>query len=411
MSRCSALPVAASLHGDDVVAALVDSFRPTLDGADALVVTDVAAADPALPLAVVVLTGGTERLILDALAARTAIVPDEPVLLVTHPDDNSLPAALETLARVQRDGGRGTIVPVRPGERSRALDDAIHDLEVHAALRGARLGMIGEPSDWLVASVPDRAALRRTWGIELVDVPLAPLLEAHAAATSAPLAVPIRLGARHERDAPVLDEVRSAARFEPVLQATVDAHHLDAVAVRCFDLVLDAHTSGCLALAALNDRGVIAGCEGDVASTVAMMWTRRLLGEVGWMANPAVADPATGVLELAHCTVPLSMVSGYELRTHFESGLGVGIDGELASGPVTLVRLGGQALERLWCVDGEALPTVPRPQRCRTQLDVRIEPSAVAEVLAHPLGNHVVVVRGHHAARLRRWHASMLGCA
>ena len=116
----------------------------------------------------------------------------------------------------------------------------------------------------------------------------------------------------------------------------------------------------------------------------------------------------TGRIELAHCTVPLSMVSSYELHTHFESGIGVGIAGTLPPGPVTLLRLGGPALDRLWCVDGEALPTVARDGRCRTQLDVLVDPTAVGDLLDHPLGNHLVLLSGHHAQRMSRWFADML---
>ena len=182
----------------------------------------------------------------------------------------------------------------------------------------------------------------------------------------------------------------------------------DAVAVRCFDLVTDHYTSGCLALSSLNDRGTIAGCEGDVASTMAMLWAKLLTGRLGWMANPAEIDRVTGVVELAHCTVPLSLVQGYRLATHFESGVGVALVGELPAGPVTMVRLGGDALQHLWCADGEAVLTTPRPDRCRTQLDVHIDPTAAGEVLDHPLGNHVVVLYGHHAATLRAWWQEMI---
>lgn len=414
MARCSILPVAASMHGDDAVAAIVASLTTCVASIDAVWVQDVSEADPALPLLVLVLTGGTEAQVLAADEARArGTAPDrQPLVLVTHPDHNSLPAALEALARVQRDGGSGCIVPVVPGRRAEALEAAVRDLEVRSTLRRMRLGLVGEPSDWLVASVPDAALLAHTWGVTLVDVALGDLVgrlvHDQDVAAAAPMAVPVRLGAHAADGSPPLTELEDAARFEPVLQAAVAAHRLDAVAVRCFDLVTDAHTSGCLALAALNDRGVIAGCEGDVASTVAMAWTRALLGAPGWMANPSVADPVTGVLELAHCTVPLSMVDGYTLQTHFESGLGVGIAGELGPGPVTLVRLGGEGLGRIWCVEGEALATTPRPERCRTQLDVRIAPAEVADLLSHPLGNHVVLVRGHHRARLLRWFESML---
>ena len=111
----------------------------------------------------------------------------------------------------------------------------------------------------------------------------------------------------------------------------LDDHDLDAVTVRCFDLLGDPGTSGCLALANLNDEGIVAGCEGDVPSTLAMLLVRYLLDRPSWMANPASVDVESNRLVLAHCTVAPSMVDGFSLDTHFESGMGVGIHGHFAA--------------------------------------------------------------------------------
>ena len=129
--------------------------------------------------------------------------------------------------------------------------------------------------------------------------------------------------------------------------------HLDAVTVRCFDLLGDPGTSGCLALASLNDEGIVAGCEGDVPSTLAMLLVRYLLGRPSWMANPATVDVDANRLVLAHCTVAPSMLEGFALDTHFESGMGVGIHGHFAHQPVTLLRFGGTDLDECWIVEGD----------------------------------------------------------
>jgi hypothetical protein len=47
-------------------------------------------------------------------------------------------------------------------------------------------------------------------------------------------------------------------------------------------------------VARLNDEGTIAGSEGDLVSTVTMMWVRELLGEVAWMASCRRKLPPTG---------------------------------------------------------------------------------------------------------------------
>lgn len=164
MVACSVLPVASALHGREAVDQLIGSITPLFDAVGVRIVDSVEAADPRQPLAVLVLTGGTEGLILAAAAARRRQSPGEPMLLITHPGHNSLPSALEALARLQLDGHLGRIVIVRPESSATppdtALATALEDLTVWHALRVARLGLLGAPSDWLVASTPDRDGLR-----------------------------------------------------------------------------------------------------------------------------------------------------------------------------------------------------------------------------------------------------------
>ena len=258
---------------------------------------------------------------------------------------------------------------------------------------------MGEPSDWLAASVPDATAVRRRWGVTLVPVPMADVLADHA--HRSPGETPV-----HWRDhghGPSIAEVDAAGALQPTLTAVLERHHVDAVTVRCFDFLGELHTSGCLALADLNEAGIVAGCEGDVAAAVAMLWIRHRLDAVSWIANPAQVDPAAGELVLAHCTIAPSLTEDLHLHTHFESGIGVGISGTIPNGPVTLVRLGGRGLERHWLADAEVIGSGDSPDLCRTQATLRLEPERVAELLDAPLGNHLVLVPGHHAARLERW--------
>ncbi|HNJ97644.1 MAG TPA: hypothetical protein PLV13_05940 [Ilumatobacteraceae bacterium] len=400
--------MSAALHTDEVGVRALELVRAALGHDQFEVITEVGEASPTEPLAVLVVTGGTEHQVLDAWRQRAEVAAGEPLVLIAHPDHNSLPAALEALARLRAEGARARIASISHDGDGSDLRSALHDASTWHRLHRARLGLVGEPSDWLVASVPDPDLVRRRWGVEVVSVPLAPVLDRFDENIAAPLATPVQLAARPHDHAPHPADIETAARFEPVLRGVVRDERLDAVAVRCFDLISRSHTSGCLALSALNDAGTIAGCEGDLATTLAMLWVRELTGRQPWMANPAAVDRTTGVLELAHCTVALSMVEGFRLDTHFESNLGVGITGELPPGPVTVVRLGGQELDQLWCEDGTALLTNPRPERCRTQLDVRVWPEAAAHLLDHPLGNHLVVVYGHHAAHLRAWWQEMI---
>ncbi|GAB4283342.1 MAG: fucose isomerase [Coriobacteriia bacterium] len=364
-------------------------------------------SDPA-PVLYLMVTGGTERVLLDLRERRAEHVSAEPVLLVAHPGNNSLPAALEVLARLHSDGVRGRICYLHGPDDADgygAIASAVRMLSVRAGLAAARIGVVGEPSDWLVASTPTAAIVGEVWGPRVVSLPMRPLREGAGAAdeeASAAHAGVLIEGATETRE-PDAAAIAAASAVHGALASIVAENALDAVTVRCFDLVLDPGTTGCVALAELTDAGVIAGCEGDVVSTVGLLWASRLLDEVPWMANPARLDEAAETVTLAHCTVPRGLVESYALRSHFESGLGVGIQGTLPLGPVTLLRIGGARMERLWVAEGEIVATGDEDDLCRTQVDVRLTSGSVRDLLTAPLGNHVVLVRGNHEKVLRAY--------
>jgi L-fucose isomerase-like protein len=398
----------SKIHDTSVLRDLVESYVSGLRALGAEPWDSGTERTP-LPLVVFVATGGTERQILRSLQFDAR----EPAILVAHPGQNSLPAALEVLARVQQLGHRGRIHYLRgpaDDEGLRQVAEAIHARSVRRALLESRVGLVGSPSDWLVASSPTIEVVKTVWGPTVVPIPLESILsdpDEETATLGEAMARDFRAGAEVLAEA-AESELPAAGRAYAMLRRVVEAERLDAVTVRCFDLVVRKQTTGCLALAQLADEGVIAGCEGDLVATVAMLWLYRLLGTIPWMANPSRIDPDRGTLILAHCTVPRSVCGPYRLRSHFESGLGVGVQGTMPTGPVTLVRIGGGRMERLRAIDGMLVRNTDHPDLCRTQVEVETGRDALQELLAQPLGNHMVVVSGHRAAAVRRWHETAI---
>jgi L-fucose isomerase-like protein len=392
--------VATSLHHEEALSDIIADYAEQLADLGGMIV-DRAHVEEA-PLMVFVLTGGTERTILDVWEERGGTA--EPLLLLTHPGQNSLPAALEALARVRQLGGHGRILYLRgqcDADCFAAIDDAVHDVETHTWLRATRIGIVGDPSDWLVASSPDPKTVQAAWGPHLVDIPLRKLYQGYTGGSDDALALEI-IGSS-DRSTVEAAAVGEAADVLTALKRVVEEEQLDSVSIRCFDVINDLGTTACLALSQLNDEGLIAGCEGDAVSTVAMLWARELINVTPWMANPARIDEDAGTLLLAHCTVPRGLVETYGLSTHFESKIGVGIAGEVPAGDVTLIRIGGSNMEELWLQEGEIVRGARDDDLCRTQVHVLLGPDPIRQLLTEPLGNHIVLVPGHHAARLRAW--------
>lgn len=392
------IPVASPLHDARSLSALLAGHEQALVGAGGHRGVGEVADAPGVPF-YFVQTGGTEHDVLRRHRSRIQQGRGGPLLLIAHPGHNSLPAALEMLAAIQQEGRPGRIFLLKGKEDDRTLAEITQTARALAAnnrLAQDRFGIIGPSADWLVASSPRAELVARRFGMWVKEFAVDEL-RAYIAQQPLPEDGPeFDLWDRaHGKDGLTREAFAQAVRVTRGLRALVQNHQLSMLTLRCFDLVEKDGVTGCLALALLADAGITAGCEGDIPSAVLLRWLWHLTGQAGWMANPSDVDVPKGELLLAHCTVPLGMVGGYRFRTHFESGIGLGIAGEFASGPVTLLRLGGSNLDRWWGAEGTLVENRRAPDLCRTQVVVRVSPPAAGELLSAPLGNHLVLVRGH----------------
>ena len=337
-------------------------------------------------------TGGTEGIfkrLLPDLLAKSA----RPFYLLTSGKSNSLAASMEILSYLRQNGYKGEIIHGTPAYISKKILLLAKAGEVRMRLRGCRLGIIGEPSDWLIASQADKESVKRQLGIELVDIPMQELIDV------IDITPQISRGERTSNDA-VTNSLPGAYQVYDALKALVGRERLQGFTIRCFDLLTSVWNTGCLALAKLNADGVVAGCEGDVPAMLSMMIAQAMLGVSGFQANPASIDPETGEMLFAHCTIPLNMVERYEFDTHFESGIGVGIRGYAKEGPVTVFKVSGD-LSRHFIAEGELLRNQAKPDLCRTQQVIRLsDPSKASYFLTEPIGNHHIILPGHHQALL-----------
>lgn len=345
-----------------------------------------------------VITGGTEQQILDLHAKRSEAFHDEEIILLTHASHNSLPAALEVLARFQQDGKEGRIIylPEITENLKNNQSPAIRKFDIKQKLAGKRIGLIGKPSDWLVASSPQIKIVESVFGVEVIPLDMEEVKKNFIGLESEQIK---RIASEltencTEVKEPSQKEIEDNVRIYLVIKELIAKYDLDALTIRCFDLVLDMKTTGCFALSRLNDEGIIAGCEGDLVSTIGMMWGLEKYGTLPWMANPSRINLKENSLILAHCTVPCSLVKSYTLRSHFESGLGVGIQGEFPLQDVMLFRLGGKELDLIWKAEGKIIQAGHVEDLCRTQIKIQLNHEfSVQDLLMYPLGNHLIVIQ------------------
>ena len=339
-----------------------------------------------------VCTGGTEG-IFKRMFPELQKKQHGPFRLLTSGKSNSLAASLEILSYLRQHNIKGEIVHGTTEYVNRRLQLLEKAGLSRRQLAGCRLGIIGQPSDWLIASYANRETIKWGCGIELVDIRMQELTDAIAA-------IPESMPDETSNVEAIRQSLPGAHRIYLALKTVIERHGLQGFTLRCFDLLSSFHNTGCLALAKLNSEGYVAGCEGDVPAMITMMIARSLTGYSGFQANPARINPETGEVLFAHCTIPFNMVERYDLDTHFESGIGVGIRGYMKEGPITLFKVSGD-LERHFIAEGELIRNQAEPDLCRTQQVIRLSNmNQVNYFIKNPIGNHHIVLAGHHQALL-----------
>ncbi len=332
-------------------------------------------------------SGGSENLFLQSLDKLK-----EPYYLLTNGSNNSLAASLEIMTYITGKGGNGEILHgdvdyIAGRVRTLAMTE-----QLKKKLAKTTFGVMGQPSDWLIASVPVYEEVTKKFGINFKDISLDEVKQEfeHTLVASKDLLPGIFDD----------NEKAKALRTFGALKTIAARYELSGFTIRCFDLLKPLATTGCAGLALLNDEGVTAACEGDIAALISMHIVRLLTGQASFQANPSRISPYDNTVVLAHCTIPLQMTKDLRLDSHFESGTGVAIKGYLREENVTIFRLSAD-LKSFFVSNGTILKNLDEPDLCRTQILVKFEED-VSEILKKPCGNHHIVFYGHHADDIRR---------
>ena len=339
-----------------------------------------------------VATGGVEESVREAIETASLSM----VYLVADGLQNSLAASMEIAAWLGSKGIDAKIIHGNPDEMTIELRKIIG----RGALDGCRVGLVGGKSGWLISSDIDFKAVTDKYGIEFVTVGLDEIIEEYH--RSEPAVVEgIEKLARVE---PTEEDLQKSLRLTAAVETVVTRYDLDAFTLKCFDLLEPLGTTGCLALSILNAKGIPAACEGDVPSLLTMLLARRVANADAFMANPSRIDSVNNKIIFAHCTLPFAMADTNILRSHFESGIGVALQGVLPIGPITIVKWWGPEMNHHFISGGHLLANHDNPSMCRTQVTLELDEN-VDYFLKHPLGNHHVILLGNHTAALNRFFA------
>ncbi len=343
-------------------------------------------------------TGGTEEQFKSIFSSFS-----EPYLLLATDANNSLPASLEIATFLRKNGKKFKLFHGKPEEvREQLKSDEISKIcEKNRGflkfdnLKGMRLGVVGKPSNWLIASDVDYKEAKTKFGVELVDISTEEFLS--QIKESKPKLDPIIFE-------PLLSEkvnketLDGALQIYAALRDLIIKYKLNGLTVRCFDLLTSVHNTSCLALAMLNKDGYIATCEGDIPAMLTMAIVRKAFHQSSFQVNPSYLNLKEHYGYFAHCTLPLDMCLSYEFDTHFESGIGLGVKGRLNLGKVTIFKINAN-FKDYEVFEGQIVENLHKNNLCRTQVKIQFN-EPIDEMFSSPNGNHLIIFRGAHKEEL-----------
>ena len=336
-------------------------------------------------------SGGTEEIFKRVYKEYKA-----PYFLIATDANNSLPAALEIVSFLHSKNLDVTLYHGKPNDvakkmASKSVNNAPFYYQLkpkEKVLDNMRLGMVGKPSDWLIASHVDYQKLEDTFGAKVIDISFEEFKEAIAKAS------PNRLKEFEGKVNDIIskEDLIQALKIYDALLGIAQKYNFDGMSVRCFDLLGTVHSTSCIALSLLNDDGIVSSCEGDLPALLSMMIFKKIANKESFQCNPSYINEKENYGYFAHCTIPLKMCNDYALDTHFESGIGVGIHGEMKLSDVTILKIDA-SLDKFALYKAKIQENLYKSNLCRTQIKIRFN-EPVEQVLSSPCGNHLIVSYG-----------------
>ncbi|WP_320019158.1 hypothetical protein [Labilibaculum manganireducens] len=330
-----------------------------------------------------ILSGGSEQ------AAKLLAEKNRFYIILSNELDNSNAAALEIKAWMNREGISSVLLS-NPEEMKAYMSKYIEVTSAIEALKGKQLGLIGNVSDWLIASSVEKNVLMSKLGINLKQIDWKSLCSFEDAEINNDFLSKFEYTDHQEK--------LNASKIYNILKDCVENEKLDALTVECFPLVRQKSVTACLALSLFNDQQIPAGCEGDLASIVGMMFAKEISGSIPWMANVAKISEEAALF--AHCTIGTNLLSDYKVTTHFETGLGTAIQGMYRYNDITVFRFNSE-LNKAFITTGEVLDRPGYATACRTQIEVKLPQAAITKLKENPLGNHHLILQGNQLEKLQ----------
>ncbi|MEM1538457.1 MAG: hypothetical protein QXH61_02000 [Candidatus Nezhaarchaeales archaeon] len=343
------------------------------------------------PLLLVHLTGGTSR-----VAVEAAKWSNQPLVLIAHNQQNSLPSALEAKVKLEALGLNPKLLLIESLDSGKNIELTLPRFK---EVFKESIAMIGPIRSFDVAPP---ALLASKASVRVVYVSYQNLMRTYKLTTVTDEAFKaFKLSPNLTIKVPD-EEFKRSLRLYFAVKGVLRKLKCSAFTFDCFSFLKRSGITPCLTVSLLESEGYIGVCEADTQAAAAMLVANQAGLRPCFMANIASVNTRLNTLTLAHCTAArtLSKPGGIiKLLPHFESQRSVSLEVPIEEGPATLIGV-SSSLSSVLMMEGEVIKSsLGIPALCRTQVEVRINYN-VKDLLNWWTGGHVVLIKNHVARTL-----------
>ncbi len=324
-----------------------------------------------------IVTGGSEWIVAESYKDLS------PPVILYHNGMNSLPAALEIASYFRKKGNNLGLIEINDFFVEYNTWFRLVKTSWDLRLRRIRLGLIGDISKWLIYSRTSYEELLNK-GYVLEKISLDELIEKY-----------MDLLKTMGNNKKLTDQEKALVAYR-ALKELIEKYKLDMITVNCFGFLMKTGTTLCYPYGILNSEGLIAGCEGDMPSTIGLYIGYRVFDVPGFMANVNRVDLQNGYVTLSHCTAPLKILKNYSLTTHYETNKSVAIRGVFETNKSCILLRISNDLKVARIIEGIIIDNPIDKELCRTRIKVKITKEGAEKIVLDPIGNHHIMFLTEH---------------
>ena len=168
-------------------------------------------------------------------------------------------------------------------------------------LQGARMGLVGGKSISAYPTAADVAQVKALFGTEIEHIDQIELLERARGIDDARVRSYCDMLEKRFRVEAKEEYLAKAARTALALEDLQAAHGFDLLSVKCLGEFINAYSSCCVAVAMLNDKGIVTSCQGNINATLSMYLLSYLSGDPIYFGDISVVHIRDRVARLINC--------------------------------------------------------------------------------------------------------------